>query len=149
MSPGSSFAAEHFVMVTPKCEWTWRSLPDPWITELVAQLSLATWCDPDRIYATGCSMGGHCSWEVVGSSPGLFAAVAPVAAYHLPQRRQRLVEALRSMPIFVVHSRHDECCRYSAEEPLWKDLAACGNPPVRKKKVTGGHGSVWAEAYDR
>jgi len=148
-SKGCEFAAARFVMVTPECEWTWKHPPSTWVTELLAMLSLATWCDADRVYATGCSMGGMGCWEIVAGSPGLFAAAAPVAAYHKAERREQLVEAFRKMPAFVVHSPHDECCRFQPESALWKDLASSGNPPVVKRDVVGSHGSVWAEAYDK
>ncbi len=37
--------------------------------------------DPDRIYLTGHSMGGHGSWQLASTFPDLFAAVGPSAGW--------------------------------------------------------------------
>jgi len=143
---GSDYAAEHFVVISPVCEWTWKSPPQAWVVELVAHLAAAAWCDASRISITGCSMGGMGCWELAAAAPWLFAAIAPVAAYHRADRRQVLVEALECMPIFAVHSPNDECCSFEGEQQIWQALAVRGNVPL-VKQARGSHLQVFAEAY--
>merc|ERR1712032_595409 len=83
---------------------------------------------------------------LAATAPGLFAAIAPVAAYHRAERRKFLADALRRMPIFVVQSPNDESCSYASEEELWRELAARGNAPVLKR-VDTTHLYVNVEAY--
>lgn len=143
---GSDYAAEHFVIISPVCEWTWKSAPHAWVVELVAHLSAAAWCDADRVSITGCSMGGMGCWELAAAAPWLFAAIAPVAAYHRVERRQALAEALESTPIFAVQSPNDECCNFEAEQQIWQALSVRGNIPV-VRQAKGLHLAVFAEAY--
>jgi predicted peptidase len=73
-----------FIVLCPQCPpqgQTWDT--DYMIkacAELVAQTIKKTRTDPDRVYATGLSMGGLGSWCVVEQAPELFAAVAPLSA---------------------------------------------------------------------
>jgi len=143
---GSDYAAEHFVVISPVCEWTWKSPPQAWVVELVAHLAAAAWCDAGRVSVTGCSMGGMGCWELAAAAPWLFAAIAPVAAYHQAERRQALAEALEMMPVFAVQSPHDECCNFKAEQQIWQALSNRGNVPV-VKQAKGLHLTVFAEAY--
>jgi len=145
--PGADFASDRFVMITPKCEWKWKTLPKKWVIHLVRQFLTATWCDSSRIYATGYSMGGMGCWELASSSPGFFSAVAVVGAYHRKDRRAKLVKGLRNTPIFAVQSSRDKRCPLEPESQLWEQLTECGNQPVIKENVRVGHGSLWSEAY--
>mmetsp|Transcript_39574 Transcript_39574/g.75793 ORF Transcript_39574/g.75793 Transcript_39574/m.75793 type:complete len:598 (+) Transcript_39574:73-1866(+) len=121
-SAGLQHAAAKFVLVSPHCDWTWKDVPGPWVTELVTVLQAAWWVDPNRIYLTGCSMGGMSTWELGAQRPDLFAAIAPVAAHHNAERTAFIARQLRQMPIFVVHSRYDDTCPMNKEEPLWNRL---------------------------
>merc|ERR1712048_1083354 len=57
-SEGLQFAARNFVVASPVCEWTWQQSPSPWVEDLVRTLRAAEWVDHQRVYLTGCSMGG-------------------------------------------------------------------------------------------
>lgn len=92
--------------------------------------------DPDRIYLSGHSMGGHGSWVLSTSHPHLFAAVGPSAGWtsfdiytpfvsrmdHLagnpanlqllyavlqPTRTLSLVENLNNTPVYILHGGDD------------------------------------------
>jgi predicted peptidase len=121
-SAGLQHAATKFVVVSPDCDWTWKEVPKPWITQLAETLRAAEWIDPNRIYLSGCSMGGMSTWEVGAERPDLFAAIAPVAGHHQVEREPWIARQLREMPIFVVASAHDGTCPYRLEKPLWELL---------------------------
>jgi len=126
-SNGLQFAASQFVVVSPSCDWTWREIPRPWIVELVNTLRAAHWIDHRRIYLTGCSMGGMSTWEVAAARPDIFAAIAPVAGYHQPEREDVIARSIGDKPVFIVHSMQDETCPGRLEEPLWNKLREQGN----------------------
>lgn len=49
--------------------------------EVLAEASRRFDADPDRTYLTGHSMGGHGTWQVGATVPGLWAAIAPSAGW--------------------------------------------------------------------
>jgi dienelactone hydrolase len=49
--------------------------------EVLAEASRLFGADPDRTYLTGHSMGGHGTWQVGATVPGLWAAIAPSAGW--------------------------------------------------------------------
>lgn len=121
-SEGLQYAATQFVIVSPQCDWNWREMPKPWVTELVANLRAATWVDHTRIYLTGSSMGGMSTWEIGAQMPDFYAAIAPVAAHHNQEREDIIAGKLQNTPVFVVHSELDETCPMNLEKPLWERL---------------------------
>ena len=50
--------------------------------EVLAEASGLFGTDPARTYLTGHSMGGHGTWQVGATVPGLWAAIAPSAGWH-------------------------------------------------------------------
>ncbi len=49
--------------------------------EVLAEAQKVFQTDPQRIYLTGHSMGGHGTWQIGVTYPGRFAAIAPCASY--------------------------------------------------------------------
>jgi len=49
--------------------------------EVLAEASSMFGTDPDRTYLTGHSMGGHGTWQIGATVPGLWAAIAPSAGW--------------------------------------------------------------------
>jgi len=125
-TPGMQFAAHEFVVISPSCEWTWRGSPSYWFIELIHAMLPAEWIDHRRVYLTGCSMGGMGTWEVAACAPELFAAIAPVAAHHKPEKRLAIASKLQQKPVFVLHSEVDDTCPKRKEEPLWEQFVGCG-----------------------
>jgi len=50
--------------------------------EVLAEASRLFGTDPSRTYLTGHSMGGHGTWQVGATVPGLWAAIAPSAGWY-------------------------------------------------------------------
>jgi len=116
---GLQFAAANFIVVSPKCEWDWRASPSRWCLELIKTLRAAEWVDHQRVYLTGCSMGGMGTWEVGASAPDVFAALAPVAAHHKEKMAGYISQQLRNVPILTIYSDIDETCPLVREAPLY------------------------------
>mmetsp|Transcript_100294 Transcript_100294/g.259077 ORF Transcript_100294/g.259077 Transcript_100294/m.259077 type:complete len:597 (+) Transcript_100294:19-1809(+) len=147
-SVGLQYAAAKFVVVSPHCDWNWREVPRSWVTELVQTLRAADWCDHNRIYLSGCSMGGMSTWELGAARPELYAAIAPVAGHHQADRAMFLAEQLRSTPTCVVHSSVDGTCPLRNEQPLWTKLADLGNKNLEiHMSQTIDHCSMYERTY--
>eukprot|EP00913_Durusdinium_trenchii_P013289 g12473.t1 len=65
------------------------------------ELCKMPYVDSSKVYLTGVSMGGMGCWELTMQKPKLFAAIAPVAAYHKAYLRSQIAEALRNTPAEV------------------------------------------------
>ena len=126
-TPGMHFAAENFVVLTPRCDWTWKESPKEWPIELIEAVRALEWIDYRRIYLTGLSMGGMSTWELAARRPRLFAAIAPVAAHHKKEMTDEIVRKLATTPFFAVHDRTDATCPFPPQEALWKALFNAGN----------------------
>ena len=121
-SIGMQYAAKTFVVMTPRCEWTWRDSPSEWVVELIHALRALEWIDYRRLYLTGCSMGGMGVWELAAQKPKLFAAISPVAAHHKEEMTPLIAHRLRSLPIYAVHDNTDGTCIIAPEKALWQLL---------------------------
>jgi len=148
-TPGLQFAAQNFVVVSPRCEWSWKGSPSTWILDIVRTLSALEWVDHTRIYLTGCSMGGMGTWEVAAQDPGLFAAIAPVASHHKKDQEMWLVSSLSETSTLVVHSASDETCPQPLEEPLWCELEKCSKDFHKLVLHNVDHCAMHGEVYGR
>merc|ERR1719373_75735 len=126
-------AARDFVVLSPRCEWTWRDIPSDWVVELVKEVRTLEWIDHERVYLTGCSMGGMGAWEIGAKAPELFAAVCPVAAHHKADRMAYIAQRLKSTPVYVVHDSTDDTCPMAQEEGIWRLFLDMGHPDFRRQ----------------
>lgn len=147
-SPGLTFAAENFVVVSPECLWDWKQDPLAWVVELVDVFRACQWIDADRIYLSGISMGGMSTWMIGAQRPDLFAAIAPIAAYHKLDLEDFIATRLARMPILVAASVADVSCPFNQEVRLYRRLlsSGCSTLQVFLHK-TAGHDRMRQKAY--
>jgi predicted peptidase len=73
-----------FIVLCPQCPPRGQTWNTDYIYKAVAKLVEQTIrksrTDPDRVYATGLSMGGLGTWCVAEEAPDLFSAIAPLSA---------------------------------------------------------------------
>ena len=146
-SEGWQFVASRFAVLSPLCDWGWADEPKPWVVELIQQVRVVSIIDHRRVYLTGHSMGGMGAWEVAAQCPELFAAVAPVAAYHKETRTDYIANRLMHMPICAVYSIADTTCPVHGEEPLWHKLKAASAKLRVQIAPDLCHGSMFERAY--
>jgi predicted peptidase len=101
-----SYALRHddfaFAVVCPASSRVW-SLPA--LDQLLRQVEQQFQVDPERIYVTGYSNGGHATWMLALAYPRRFAAIAPVAGAGNPQDASR---RLHHLPVWIFHGTRDE-----------------------------------------
>lgn len=99
--------------------------------------------DPDRVYLTGLSRGGHAAWRWAAAEPERFAAVAPVAGRGDPQTAC----ALKDVPIWALHGDRDDVVTPEGSFAMARAIRACGG---RESRLTIypdlGH-NAWDPAY--
>ncbi len=80
LRPWCQVAAEQqMVLAAPLTERGWGAIGNSIVTSLVSKLRRAYRIDPDRVFLTGHSMGGHLTWRSALTMPDRFAAVAPMS----------------------------------------------------------------------
>jgi len=98
--------------------------------------------DPDRIYITGQSKGGHGTWGTILKHPHRFAAAAPICG---PVGTVDF-KPLAPLPIWIFHGNADTSVDVSISRKAFKDLLDVGGKPGYTEFPGVGHSS-WLPAY--
>ncbi len=85
--------------------------------------------DPDRIYLTGLSYGGHGTWHMAATCPDRWAAIAPFCGD--ANEAQMAVLAQRGLPIWMFHGGRDLVVKSEWAYDLANALERAGHPSVR------------------
>ena len=99
------------IMITPLCPAnTWFDVFET-LKRFVTFISESDFCDPDRLYLMGGSMGGYTAWQLGMSMPEAFAAIVPICGGGMYWNASRL----KNVPIWAFHGAKDHTvlCRES------------------------------------
>lgn len=99
--------------------------------------------DPDRLYLTGLSQGGHGTWAIGARHPDLWAAIAPICGYGEPGE---FAQPLKSMPIWCFHGEADTSVPLKESVDITNAIKAVGGNPRLTTYPGVGHNS-WDKAY--
>ncbi|MGZ0709983.1 carboxylesterase family protein [Coraliomargarita sp. W4R53] len=110
--------------------------------ELLKELQSTLPVDTTRIYATGLSMGGFGTWDVVQRRPETFAAAMPICG----GGDTAMAQKIKNVPIWVFHGGADNVVKTKRSRDMVAALKKVeGN--VKYTEYEGvGHGS-WGKAY--
>ncbi|MBW5447876.1 prolyl oligopeptidase family serine peptidase [Cohnella sp. CFH 77786] len=114
-----------FLVLAPQCPayTDWTSERDA-VLALLERILSDYRVDPDRIYLTGFSMGGHGAWDLAAYRPDRFAAVVPLAGWFDPEAAHLLGE----MPVWAFHGEEDDMVPVQATKDMVQALkSADGN----------------------
>ncbi len=138
-------ATSPFAVLCPQCpprgeqwntDYVYRTT-----AELVAAVVRSTHVDPDRVYATGLSMGGQGTWCVAEQAPDLFAAVAPLSA--MAWQADAVADRLRAVPVWTITGLQDEPRFVDGNRSMERALAGVNGADRFTYAVHDGH---WAFA---
>ena len=157
-----------FIVVFPQCRENtfWAG---PMMEQSLASLDQTVkefGGDENRLFIAGYSMGGFGVWQAAITHPDKFAALVSVAggvepvgevsdedkallspqvtaAALAPDTPRAYGEALKSLPVWVVHGSKDESVPVTESRKLVEALKAAGNSDVNYVELEGvGHGSI-------
>ena len=98
--------------------------------------------NPNRIYLTGLSLGGHGTWATAAASPKRFAAIAPISGRGDPKQACRLID----LPIWSFHGVADEVVDAAGNQAMVDAVRACGGRPGITLYPDVGH-DAWTRTY--
>jgi len=118
--------------------------------------------DPDRVYLTGLSMGGHGTWYLAYRHPKLFAAIVPICGWvpEFPQFRgsvpvvppdsgpplPALARRLGALPVWIFHGEMDQVVPVSGSQEAFAALRDAGGN-VRFTEHMGLDHNSWDATY--
>jgi predicted peptidase len=109
------------------------------LDELLAQLKV----DPERVYLTGLSLGGHGTWSFAAQHPERFAAIAPISGVGNPDQACRL----KGLPIWAFHGAQDTVVPIEGDQKMVDAVRACGGNVEFTVYPDAGH-DAWTQTYD-
>jgi predicted peptidase len=118
--------------------------------------------DPDRVYLTGLSMGGHGTWYLAYRHPDLFAAVVPICGWvpDFPQFKgsvpvvppdsgpplPALARRLKAVPVWIFHGEMDPVVPVAGSQDAAAALRDAG-ANVRYTEHMGLDHNSWDATY--
>jgi poly(3-hydroxybutyrate) depolymerase len=108
------------------------------ISDLKGRYSL----DTTRFYATGYSMGGWGTWDIIVRRPNLFAAAIPICGGGDTSKANRLT----TMGIWAFHGDQDDAVPFQNSVLMIAAIEKAGGTPKHTWFINCGHNS-WDPAY--
>lgn len=139
-------AAWPVVLVSPQLEAGSSWNPDD-LHALVTQLKARMRIDPQRVLATGLSLGGMGVWNWAALYPGDLAAIAPVCGFGDPAIFAKSVCRAVSVPVRAYHGDGDTAVPLAAQQASVDALRACGGTVDFIIYPGVGH-NAWDPAYN-
>ncbi len=129
--------------------------------EVLAFALKLTRADPNRVFLTGHSMGGHGTWNLGANDPWRFVAIAPSAGWasfdtygharpdselsswwksaDAASRTEDLVANLVSEPTFILHGTADDNVPIDEAKAMEKRIVDAGGKPIVHYQEGAGH----------
>jgi len=104
--------------------------------------------DTSRMYVTGLSMGGECTWVSLIERPDRFAAAVPICAgdNFIELEPSEIGQKFTQLPIWIFHGDADSVIPVDISRRLVKALQNAGGNPKYTEYPRIGHAS-WEIAY--
>lgn len=115
----------------------------PEILGLLDQVAAERSVDPDRVYATGLSLGGEGVWSLLAEAPERFAAAVPMSGLY---RGDGDVIRGVAVPVWNFHAADDDIVPAEDSRVLVTAFADAGGAVTYTEYAVGGH-VIWSAAY--
>lgn len=120
-----------------------ESAPLRAVVALLEQLKTEYSVDADRVYASGLSMGGYGTWDLLVRHTDLFAAGIPVCG----GADYRKAERLKNVPIYTFHGLKDPTVPYNGTERMVQAIRAAGGDRITYITYPEGEHGIWETAF--
>jgi predicted peptidase len=141
------------IVVMPQCRPN-----QPWVGPMAVmalrcleETSREYHLDPQRVYLTGLSLGGHGAWNIAAELPGRFAALLIICGFadlgESTGEAARLAARLTNVPIWCFHGQKDDAVPVQKAREMVAAIKAAGGKIEYVEYPDGTHG-IWDRVYD-
>lgn len=109
------------------------------VMQLIELLCKENSIDKNRIYVTGTSFGGVCTWKLITKYPEFFACAIPVMGA-FANCKEYDFELLENMPIWIAHSSDDKTVEIDSADECYNQLEKVSAPVKYTRWDEFGHG---------
>lgn len=130
------------IFVAPQCYAnTWFEIFEQ-LQEFAEYVTNQNYCDKNRVYMLGASMGGYATWQLAMTKPHLFAAIAPVCSGGMYWNAGQL----KNVPVWAFHGKLDPVVFCEESEKMVNAVNACGGNAKLTVYPDKEH-NAWTSAY--
>lgn len=133
-----------FVAVSPQCpedtEWVFQTDA---LNEFIDYILASYNVNPEMVYLTGLSMGGHGVWKLAIAHADKFAAIAPICGHKCLEG----IENIKHMPIWLFHGAKDPVIKIEESYEMVDALKKLGSN-IRFTVYPDAEHDCWTETYN-
>ncbi len=137
------------IMIAPQCpgdsHWADTDVEEEKLVQFVPEMAEKYNIDTDRMYLTGLSMGGRCTWKLALAMPDTFAAIAVCCG----RTNTYEFDTIADMPVWMFHGAGDTTTSFDNVNLIIPELLKNDH---RYFKLTvfpqSGH-TIWDTVYSR
>ncbi|MBR2987304.1 MAG: dienelactone hydrolase family protein [Clostridia bacterium] len=132
-----------FIVAAPLCsENSWF---DQWehVLGMTEELVSSSFCDEDRLYVMGVSMGGYAAWQLAMSRPYLVAALVPICGGGMRWNASRV----RRIPVWAHHGEEDPLVPVQESKDMVEAVNTAGGNARLTLYPDMGH-EIWVKVYE-
>ena len=101
-----------------------------------------SFCDRERLYLMGASMGGYATWQLAMSMPECFAAIVPICGGGMSWNGSRLV----NVPVWAFHGKLDTTVHVEESEWIVGRILKNGGDAKLTVYPENGH-NAWSDTF--
>lgn len=137
-----------FISISPQCPETDEHWDPAKLTHILDEAAAEFRIDPERVYLTGCSMGGEGAWLLALASPHRFAAIAPICGDAPNEATPDKVARIKDLPAWVFHGRKDPVVPFDDSVKMVEALRQAGATHVKFTEYEDTAHDAWTDTYD-
>ena len=120
-----------------------ESLPLRAAYSLLEHLKTEYSVDEDRVYASGISMGGYGTWDLLVRHTDTFAAAIPICG----GADYRFAEKLVDLPIWTFHGTDDPTVPIAGTQKMYSEITKLGGRNIKFTVYEGASHNIWDSAF--
>ena len=157
----SDVAVDEVIVLAPQCPSNQKWVDTDWslgsysladtpesneikaVMEILGQLREKYNVDAKRIYASGYSMGGYGTWNLLMNHSDVFCAAVAMCGAADPSQAATLVD----VPVWAIHGVKDPTVPVSGSQEMVAAIQAAGGTKVRYTELPDHEHDVWSYTY--
>ena len=136
------------IVIAPQCpegsHWADDNREENKLVKFVPQMTEQYNIDTSRMYLTGLSMGGRCTWKLALAMPDTFAAIAVICG----RTNTYEFENFKNMPIWMFHGLQDGTVDFKNINSILTRLHEKEHMYYKLTVLPHGSHEIWHSIYD-